>query len=98
MKFNENKLALSTGLTTFILSLVFQLMGWLMNFRCFLHPKGIMHPMKMMHFGRFMHLYDKAGACVMSFWGIFLTSILTFILGFLAGWLIAFFYNKLTKK
>jgi len=55
--------------------------------------------MRLMHFGGIMHMNKgMCYGCSMSGWGIIIRPIIVFFIAAGAGWLLAFFYNKLGKK
>ncbi len=94
--FDVNKFALSAGLTGSVLFFIKFLLMWTMGF-------GVMMPMRgMMRFCPFWKSYGMMGknaiANPMSFGWFFGGIIWMFVIAFIAGWIFAWVYNKLTGK
>ena len=88
MKLNKINLALAAGFTGAIVSFFMHVLMRLMHWGGMMHMKGaMMHMRKGMYSG-----------CAMYGWGIIIKPIIIFFVAAAAGWLFAFFYNKLEKK
>ena len=99
MKFDKTNFALAAGFTAAILSFAIHILMLLMFWGGMMHMRGGMYHMPFMY-------TDKTGSagitpmawCPMTGWGIVAGPILIFFVAAGAGWLFAFFYNKLSKK
>jgi hypothetical protein len=98
MEFNKTNSALAAGFTGAIVSLIMHILMKFMFWGGMTHMRGYM-----MHMGRGMQNMTSATAtpmsgCPMMGWGIIAAPIIMFFVAGGAGWLFAFFYNKLGKK
>ena len=92
MEFNKTNFALSAGFTAAAVSFVMHLLMKIMYRGGMMHMRGAM-----LHMGRRMHNMPIS-ECPMMGWGLVVGPIIMFFVAAGAGWLFAFFYNKLGKK